>query len=116
MDRLRDREPAGAEGEGVVLGERALALEARRDRGGELFGEAPEGRPGLRVVHPLARVDDGSLRLDEEGGDPLHVVRVRTRAHAHDRLIVERLGDFLPEHVARHLDDGGARAARSGAG
>ena len=78
MDRLRDREAARAKGEGVVLGERALALEAGGDGGGELLGEAPEGRPGPRVVHPLPGVDDGAFGRDEEGGDPLHVVGVGT--------------------------------------
>ena len=97
----------------MVLGERALALEARRDRGGELLGEAPEGRPRPRVVHPLPGVDERALGLDEEGGDALHVRGVRTRAGAHDRLVVERLRDVLGEHVARHLDDRRARAAVS---
>ena len=116
MNRLRDREAPGAEGEGMVLGERALALEARRDRGGELLGEAPEGRPRPRVVHPLSGVDERALGLDEEGGDALHVRGVRTRAGAHDRLVVERLRDVLGEHVARHLDDRGAPGGRFGAG
>ena len=36
---------------------------------------------------------------------------VRTRAGAHDRLVVEGLRDLLAEDVARHLHDGGAGPA-----
>ena len=55
----------------MVLGERALALEARRDRRLEQLGELAQLRPRPRVVHALARVDHRPL-----GGDQ----RARPRA------------------------------------
>ena len=67
--RLRHRPPAGTERQRVRLGERALPLEARRDRALQELGEGSQPLPGLRVVHALPRVDDRPLGGHQHAGD-----------------------------------------------
>src|SRR2546425_13360210 len=59
VELFGNRAPARAERQGMSLGKRALALQARRHRRLEQLGELAQRLPGARVVHPLAGVNDG---------------------------------------------------------
>ena len=58
-DGARQRSAARAERQRMVLGERALAFEARRDRRLEQLGDGLELGPRFRVVHALPCIDQG---------------------------------------------------------
>ena len=66
----------------VVLRERALAGERRRDRNLQPFGKLHQFSPRLRVVNALACIDHGMVRLQQQVDGPLHIIRVRPAADA----------------------------------
>ena len=68
VQRPRHRPAARAERQRMVLGEGALALEARGDRRAEQLGQRPQLGPGLGVVDALAGVEDRPLGGDEDVG------------------------------------------------
>src|SRR5207245_7893009 len=84
VDPLRPRQRARAEGERVVLGERALALERREDRNLGELGDRAELLPGLGVEDALAGDDDGRLRGEEHPDGLLDVVWVADRRRPAD--------------------------------
>ncbi len=94
----------GAQRERVVLGERALAVEAGRHRRLEALRELLEGVPALRVVDALAREDHGTFGLEEHVGDLLDALGVGARAVRRGGLVVELALEVHPEHVLGDLD------------
>ena len=102
---------ARAEGEGVVLGEGALALEAGGDGDLEALGELAEFVPGFRVVDTLAGVDDGPLGVAQHLGNGTHGLGVGAGAEGGGGLVGEVVGNFLLEDVAGNLDEHGSRTA-----
>ena len=103
-DGLRDRASARAERQGVRLRERALALEARRDRALQELGKRPEPLPRLGVVDPLTRVDHRALGGHEDPRDLADRDRVRRDARPEGGHVVERLRHLLGHEVHRDLD------------
>ena len=95
----------------MVLRERALPLEARRDRRAEELGQLAQAVPRPRVVDPLACVDHRPLGLDENARDLGDGLRVRGRPRGERRPVGKRLGHLLGEDVRGQLDQGGPRAA-----
>ena len=94
----------------MVLGERALALKARRHRRLEQLGEIAKHLPRPRVVHALAGVDHGPLRGHQRLGHPGDVARIRRRLEPRRRRVVDRLRDVLTQKVNRELDEDRPRA------
>src|SRR5207245_2607525 len=76
VELFGNRAPARAERQGMSLGKRALALQARRHRHLEQLGELTKRLPGARVVHPLARVHDRPLGCPERLRDARHVAPI----------------------------------------
>ncbi len=111
VDGLGQRPPARAERQRVALRERALALEAGGHRALEQLGELAELRPGLGVVHALARVDHGALGGHQHARGLRHVLRVRRDAGARRRLVHQGLRHLLHHHVHRDLHQHRARPA-----
>jgi hypothetical protein len=60
----------------MAFREAALAAQRRHHRGFEEFGERLELRPGFRVMHALAGVDNRALGGDQRLGDLRHRLRV----------------------------------------
>src|SRR6267142_1284987 len=104
VELLRDRAAARAERQRMVLGKRALALEARRHRGFEELGQIAKDLPRPRVVHPLAGIDDGPLRRHERFGHLRDVARIRRRLEPRCGRVVDRLRDVLSEQIDREFD------------
>ena len=111
VELLADRSPAGAQGERMRLGERALALKARRDRRLQQLGQVAQGLPGPRVVHTLAGVDDRTLGRHQGLRHPRHVARIGPRAQALRRRVLDRLRHLLAQEVGRELDQNRPRPA-----
>ena len=93
------------------LGERALALKARRDRRLQELGQLAQGLPGPRVVHALAGVDDRALGRHQSLRHPRHVARIGRRAQARRRRVLDRLRHLLAQEVGRKLDQNRPRPA-----
>ena len=96
--------PPEPERQRVRLGERALPLEAGRDRALEELGERPEAFPGLGVVHALTGVDDRALRRHEHPSDLAHRDRIGRDARPERRHVVERLRHLFRHEVHGDLD------------
>ena len=73
----------------MILGERALAAEARGDGRRQQLGEARELGPGLRVVHALAGIDHRPLGLDQAPCRLAHRIRIGARAQRLARPVVK---------------------------
>ena len=104
MDRLRHRAAARAERQGVIFGERALAVQAGRDRRFEQFRQFAQRIPRLRVVHALPGVDDRQRGRKQPIGRALDRLRVGRGAQPLRRMVVDRLGHVFAEQVGWNLD------------
>ena len=106
---------AAAHGQGVVLGERALADQGARDGHGHELGELHRLVPCLCGEDATAHVHHGVLGVEENVGGALDVADVGSGATAGpDGLVVQDfVGDLLHQDVGGHLQDhrtGGAGA------
>ncbi len=110
-DWLRERAATRAEGEWMVLGEGALAFEARGHGGVEELGEFLQLRPRLGIVDALAGIDHGALGFREGAGDAVDFVGRGAVPRRRRWLVLDVAGKFLTEDVDRDFDDDGARTA-----
>ena len=97
----------------VVLGKAALADHGREHWHLQHLGKLYEVVSGLRVQDPLAGVDDGALRLQEDIGDGLDVLRVGGRPVAGYGRVLELLFEVCFPYVERHLQQDGPSLARA---
>jgi hypothetical protein len=111
MELLADGAAPGAEGQRMRLGERALALQARRHRRFEQLGELAELCPGFGVVHPLTGVDDRTAGGHERSRHVGHGLRVGRHAEPRRRRVRPAVGHLLAHHVDGDLDEHGPRPA-----
>src|SRR6185437_7266956 len=73
----------------------------------EHFGDLAEQRPGPRVVHPLTRVDERPLGVEEKLGRRFDRLRIGSAPQAGGWRVRELAGYLLLPYVGRNLDEDG---------
>ncbi len=93
----------------MALGKGALPFQAGGDGSFEQFGDLAQQRPGLRVVHPLTRIDERSLGVEEKLGRRFDRLGIGGAAQPGGRRVRELARYLLLPYVGRNLDEDGPR-------